>query len=320
MSFVQDVLIGFVTNHDPVSPRGLANIVTAAKALTPQVVYLLYTEQTEDNYKKTKRWLESEFRSSGVDIPDRRPLSLADVTHYGELAQVMRDELSSIAQNHPGAHFHLVSGLCQARIVFALCLFARIIDGTLWEVNPPASPDKTDKESCQMRLERWPVAIFHGFSEILRHWFDQVRLSIDLTAKQARIDGQLLALRSRYAQKGLGSRTFQTLVVLAAKKKYGAGDEFVTGKFLGGTIYQDVRNPYVSIHQAMATLNAQAAELSQSSKRLSPLVIKEKGGYKLTDELNPPAGTIEFIGSLREYLQGLGMKAIDKLFPALPPS
>lgn len=318
MRIVQDVLIGFVTNHDPQSLRGLANIATAVKALSPQVVYLLYTEETRPNYEQTKQWIESDSELQGIDVPDMPSLNLPDVTNYRELARVIREELSKIEQNHPGAHFHLVSGLCQARVVFALCLFATKLNGTLWEVNPPASPEETSKESCKKRLEPWPIAIFHEFFKILYQRFGQVRLYIDVDTKEAKIDGRPMAFRVRVASKDLGSRTFQTLVVLAAKKKYGAGDEVVTAKTLRNTVYKGANNPSISIHQAIDNLNAQAAKLSQGAKPpLSPLVVREKGGYKLTDGLNPPTIAIEFVGSLREYLRSLGIK--PDLFPALPP-
>lgn len=61
-----DVLIAFVTTSDPWSERmgkdaGPAGTVTAAKALLPEAVYLLHTNDTAENMRRTKEFLEREL-------------------------------------------------------------------------------------------------------------------------------------------------------------------------------------------------------------------------------------------------------------------
>ena len=342
---VQDVLIGFVTTSDPGTDRGPANIITVAKAKLPQVIYLLYTNTTKANYKALLEWLKHDPELARLTVQECK-LDLPDVTDYEKLATLLPDEVKKISKQHAGAHFHLVSGLAQARIIFALCLHARLLTGTLWEVNPPEPPvprpykaplpQKLDKSACERRLERWPTAIFDTFRNMLLERYKAIRLRIDLRTEQVWMDGSPMDLRAATKRRGEpgGSRprTFQTLVLLAAKKLYGLGNDQVPKTLIFRTAYADqaesnASNAAVNIRRALESINRQARRLTERSERpLDPLILDVKRGgrpigiYRLTDRLNPPDETIEFVGGVRNYLQKMGISPsnLSSLFPDLP--
>lgn len=340
MKLVQDVLIGFVTTSDPGSERGPANIITVAKAKLPQVIYLLYTEATRANREALLKWLQADEDLSSINVPDWPQLDLPDVTDYARLATLLPEELKKIGRQQPGAHFHLVSGLAQARIVFALCLHAQLLTGTLWEVNPPElhkprpyvapPPQKLDRQACEERLERWPTAIFDAFRTMLLERERAIRLRIDLRTEQAWLDGSPLDLRAATAQRGeagkTSPRTFKTLVLLAAKKRYGLDDR-VPKRLILKSAYSDQNevNAAINIRRALESINRQARRLTERSSRpLDPLILDVKRGgrpvgiYRLTDKLSPPDETIEFIGDVRDYLREMGVSDLSALFPDLP--
>lgn len=351
---VQDVLIGFVTTSDPGTDRGPASIITVAKAKLPQVIYLLYTDATRANRDALLEWFRADSELANLAVPDWPKLDLPDVTDYEKLAALLSEELKKISKNHPGAHFHLVSGLPQARLIFALCLNARLLSGTLWEVNPPEPPKPRpplppqglDKEACEQRLERWPTAIFDAFRSMFVERYKAVRLRLNLQTEQAWLDDRLLGLRASARPRSerelvamftseegrdIRPRTFQTLVLLAAKKRYGLGDDRVPKPLISQTAYSDQREAHaaVNIRRALGSINRQARRITELTGRapLDPLILDVKRGgrpigiYRLTDKLNPPDETIEFVGDVRDYLQKMGIAEGDlpSLFPDLPP-
>lgn len=337
MKLVQDVLIGFVTTSDPGSEPGPANIITVAKAKLPQVICLLYTDTTQANYVALCEWLKADRDLAGAKVREFK-LDLPDVTDYERLATLLPEELKRISKNHPGAHFHLVSGLAQARIIFALCLHSQLLTGTLWEVNPPEPPkprpykvpppQELDRRACEQRLEPWPTAIFDAFREELIKRYKAIRLRIDLLTKQAWLDDRQLDLRAA-TPRGGGSpqhRTFRTLVLLAAKKLYGGGDDIVPKRLIKATAYSDQSevNASINIRRAIYSLNRQARRLTEkASKPLDPLIVDVKRGgrpigcYRLTNHLNPPEETIEFVGNLRQSLSEMRISNLRAIFPFL---
>lgn len=340
---VQDVLIGFVTTSDPGSDRGPANIITVAKAKLPQVIYLLYTDATQANRDSLLKWLKADRELANLTVPDWPKLDLPDVTDYEKLATLLPEEVKKISKQHAGAHFHLVSGLAQARIIFALCLHARLLMGTLWEVNPPEPsvprpykappPQQLDKLACERRLERWPTAIFDAFRNMLLERYKAIRLYLDLRTEQAWLDRSPMDLRAATRRRGeagdVRPRTFRTLVLLAAKKRYGLDDDRIPKALIFKTAYygQDKPSAAVNIRRALESINRQARRLTERAARpLDPLILDVKRGgrpagiYRLTDKLNPPDETIEFVGDVRVYLQEMGVSRSDlsSLFPDLP--
>ena len=321
-----DVLIGFVTTHDPVHPKGgPGNLLTALKALEPDFAYLLYTEQTASNREALKAHMAEDPRLRRTEVPERPPLPLDDVTDYGRLADLLPEQLREIRLRHLGARFHLVSGLSQVRLIFALSLSAGVLDGTLWEVNPPDPRElwPADREGYRRRLEPVDVGIFHRFRELARRLAQRVRLRIDLELETAELDGQRLDLRSKSAQ----PRTFQLLTLLAARKVYGRGQDSLTKQQLIRWLYSDVYrlNAQVNVPRAVRSINAQARRLSRADAPLAELIATEgRGGrYRLTDALEPAEDAIEFRGDLRQYLQErvqLSPSEIEDLFPDLPGS
>ncbi|HID11463.1 MAG TPA: hypothetical protein EYP17_09220, partial [Candidatus Latescibacteria bacterium] len=87
-----DVLIGFVTTSDPESPEGPAQIVTAAKALEPDYIHLLYTPLTEPNWEKTRQFLanDPQLQEAGTKIVSHK-LDLPDARDYEHLKELIPD-------------------------------------------------------------------------------------------------------------------------------------------------------------------------------------------------------------------------------------
>jgi len=344
---IKDVLVGFVTTSDPATERGPANIITVAKAELPQVLYLLYTKETEENLKALIEWIKFDEELAKAQV-NPILLDLPDPTNYETLSFLFHEKLKEIGEKHRGVYFHLVSGLPQARIAFALCLYALPrIKGMLWEVNPPRPsptrpyqappPKKLERDKCKGRLERWPISIFEEFRKILLEEIATIRLEINLNTEQALLDGERLDLRPSTRRRGeagpVRPRTFQTLVLLAAKKRYGAGNDEVPKKLILQTAYSDQteRNAAVNIRRALDSLNRQARRITQASKRtpLDPFIIDVVRGnrligvYRLTHKLDPADETIMFEGDLWNYLLKMGLSSDDlrSLFPELyPPS
>lgn len=336
MKLVRDVLIGFVTTSDPATSRGPANIITVAKAKLPQVIYLLYTKETRGNRDALLQWLKLDPELARATVPNWPELDLPDVTDYARLASLLSEELKKIDQQHQGAHFHLVSGLPQARIVFALCLSAGLLtNGTLYEVKdqaasrtyqPPqqVSPQPLDHSACNARLKEWPIAIFKSFQEMFRERMKSPRLVFDLATHTVKIGEAQLDVRSREGW----PRRFLLLLVLAARKRYGAGQEIVTKADLKEFVYRGVARKDKHIPEAIKRINAKAKLLTQNSPRPLNKLIKDVkqngrsvGHYKLTDDLNPAHATIVIhdLSALRKALQALfGKKRVAELFPDLP--
>ncbi len=335
-----DVLIAFVTPSDPQSKNpnrpGPAQTVTAAKALEPDCIHLLYTSLTKPNMEETKEFLSKDPKLKKTEIIAHK-LDLPDARDYQRLKELVPDLLKSIRYQHPGGRFHLVSGHPQMRMIMALCLASWVLDGSLYEVeNPdPANPWPKVREGYQQRLKVMDTSIFEYFRELSRRQLQAVRLRIDLALQQAWLDGNRLDLRSTTSRRGLPgdrrSRAFALLVLLAAKKRYGGVSDVVPKALIRATAYSDQSEASapVNIRRAIHSLNRQARRLTAGAKKpLDPLIVDVKRGgrsigcYRLTNRLNPPDETIEFVGDLHQFLKRLGVKVSGHdarvMFPNLP--
>lgn len=333
-----DVLIAFVTTNDPWPPNknkeGPAQTVTAAKALNPQFVHLIYTDSTSGNFQDTEAFLKKGLNPMPLQIQGHK-LDLDDPTDYHRLMKLMPPLLKGIRKQHPGGRFYLVSGLAQPRIIFALCLTSQVLDGALLEVQrpDPTDPWPATPEGYQQRLEELDLSFFEHFREIFREQYEAIRLRLDLNTQQAWLDKHKMDLRAvtrgRPAPEGFRPRPFQTLVLLAAKKRYGAGDDIVPKALIRRTAYSDQSDvkAAVNIRRALDSLNRQARRLTEDSPQpFDPLIQDVKrggkpiGSYRLTDKLSPADETIKFVGDLRVYLQSMGVARSDlqSLFPDLP--
>lgn len=238
----KSVLVGFVTKSDPSSQRGLASVATALMALAPNVAYLLYTKQTKPNYVRLRKWIREQPELANVSVPCTEPLPISDPTDYEQLSKHLAAKLSNIEEKHPTADFHLVSGLPQARIIFALCLKSRILQGTLYEVNPP-SADTAQSHNRQkwiqllkQRLEKWPPEIFEWFAQEEEKRWGNVRLELQLPEPRVFLDGIARPLRRRGSLET--PRGFLILLLLAARKRYGGGSDTLSKRFLNTLVFQ----------------------------------------------------------------------------------
>lgn len=307
-----DVLVAFVTKHDPQSDRGPAQTVTAAKAIEPQQICLLYTDETESPCRETVDWLsrDSTLKDTPVSL---HKLDLPDARDYARLSYVLPAVLEEIRREHRGA-FYLVSGHPHVRLVMGLCLTAYVMDGNLLDVRDPDPNDRfpNSRKGYQERVSEMDLGIFEQFRERGRRRWQNVRLNLDLSAKRAFLDNKSFDLRATPPMGGgePRHRTFELLVLLAAKKEYGRPDDTITKPYIVNTVYADMGYCSVNVRRAIESLNKQARRLSRkSASPLDPLVCESgysKGVYKLTDALKPVEETVNFVGDLRKFLTGIG--------------
>lgn len=165
----QRVLIGCVTPYDPVSDLGERPIATAARALRPDRVDLIYSESTREALQKTERflWMECGIQDRHpwfVDID--YPFHLADVAD--PLINVLVDIQKSIGD--PDAEYHIVeSATSQLRVVLLLAAVSRVITAQLWHVDQPPEGGATaalDTErraaEAEARLTQVDLSRFQG--------------------------------------------------------------------------------------------------------------------------------------------------------------
>jgi|LZCG01.1.fsa_nt_gb hypothetical protein len=322
-----DILVAFVTKHDPVSARGPAQTVTAAKAIEPQQICLLYTDKTESACQNTIDWLSRDAALKNTSVSSYK-LDIPDARDYKRLSYILPTVLEEIRRKYRGA-FYLVSGHPHVRLVMGLCLNAYVMDGNLLDVRDPDPDDPfpDNKEGYEKRLFPMGLGIFEQFREMGRSHWQNVRLNIDLSAKRASLDNKPFDLRATRAVTGGAPRhrTFELLALLAAKKKYGRPDDTITKPYIAKTVYSDMEYCSVNIRRAIDSLNRQAKRLSRKhTTPLDPLVcesgeeVRRTGVYRLTDKLSPVEETVNFTGDLRGFLTKIGCVPNQDGFLPLP--
>ena len=158
-----DILVAFVTKHDPVSNRGPAQTVTAAKAIEPEQICLLYTDKTKSACQETIEWLSQDpiLKDTAVSL---HKLDIPDARDYKRLSDVLPTVLEEIKRKYRGA-FYLVSGHPHVRLVMALCLNAYVMDGNLLDVHDP-DPEcvfPNNREGYRKRVSAMNLGIFERF-------------------------------------------------------------------------------------------------------------------------------------------------------------
>lgn len=314
-----DVLIAFVTRTDPAeNPKkpGPASTLTAIFGIRPKKIHLLYTQATQQNLGKLVERIREDPDFLHVPIHSHQ-LDLPDARDYSQLADLLPKKLREIKREDPGSAFHLVSGHPQVRMVMALCLSNYVLDGELLEVDDPDPnyPWPKTRNGYFRRLRKIDMKVINRFREYSQLYLQlqSARLKLDLEAQQAILDGRLLDLRKRKS-KTIGDqearhRTFELLVLLAAKKCYGT-DPTVSKASIKQKIYSGLEAS--NIPKAINSINKAA------SKRLLKLIeVVGKGLYQLTDDLDPKT-QIAFIGDVREYLvKTIGYTPTPEEFPYL---
>jgi hypothetical protein len=327
-----DVLIGFVTQSDPwqKEEEGPASIVTAARALCPGYIYLLYSESTQENAKRTREFLEKSWFGVNPKLPSWHKLELPNPTDYNRLKETIPDNLMQIKRSHPGARFHLVGGLAQARMTLGLCLSAGVINGICWEVERPnpKEPWPHRSEGYQSRLKEVDPAFFHHFRELFMQQFKRVRLRLDTDQHRAELldQGKTMPLDLRAPDGHF--RTFAILALLAARKCYGGGQDHLYKRDLKRTVFKDIAsdvNQTINIPRDIRSINKQAKEWTRETAFvLDPLIAPLGKGsvmcYQLTDALDPGEETIDFRTSdLRGFIRRYFTEEAEckELFPHL---
>lgn len=311
-----DVLIGFVTTSDPwqKEAEGPASIVTASRALCPDYIYLLYSKSTQENAERTRQFLAEQWYDAHPQLPDWPMLDLPNPTDYNRLKEIIPDHLMRIKKRHPGARFHLVGGLAQARITLSLCVSAGVTNGISWETERPDSKDPWPhrSEGYRARMKEIDPSFFHHFRELFMQQFKRVRLRLDADQHRAELvdQGRTMPLDLRATDGHF--RTFAILALLAARKCYGGGQDHLYKRDLKRTVFKDITsdvNQTINIPRDIKSINGQAREwTSKTAFVLDPLIAPLGKGsvmcYRLTDALDPGEETIDFgISGLRGFIR-----------------
>lgn len=324
------VLIAFVTPSEPGSDRGPASIPTLAKAKSPDFIYLIHTESTADNVEHVEEWiaydpdLHAETVPILVDLDD-------DPTDYERLKNTLPRLLAEIYMNHMGAQFHLVSGLVQVRMIFALSLFAAIVPGaTIWEVNPPKrlrrndqrpapsipTPQILDAKEAEARLESMDTSLFSYFQKLYEDRHKKARLIFYLDANIITLDGKSLGLR--------GGNTFRATLLLACKSVYGGGDVYMAKRQIESLVYgkTDRGSQFWNFakgknYRIKRDFNLREPSLNPFFKQKANTPVNESY-YCLNENLAPYQMHIAFRGDdLASYLKRHFGPSIMKEFPKL---
>lgn len=181
------VLIGCVAPDDPISDRGERPIVTAAWALKPHRVDLIYSPTTEEAYTKTKQYL---WMHCGIQ--DRRPWSLnihdpTQLTRYEAIIDPLIDVLYKIKESveDPNVEFHIVESATPAmRTVLMLAAVSKVISpAVVWHVDDPPPKEKSlaslpaDKRQ-EKALARLTKVNLNRFEGAAIRFFANVRLHL----------------------------------------------------------------------------------------------------------------------------------------------
>ena len=298
-----NVLIGFVTFSDPESSRGPGQCVTAAIALLPKAVHLLYTDSTRENAMQTEKFLRSIFEQVGLRT-ELHKLNVRDARDYQQLASELPKILRRIRRSERGS-FHLVSGHPQVRLAMALCLNSYVLDGNLHEVRDPtpSQPWPETREGYLARLSTVDLEIFRLFRRIGDHFREEVRLTINLEEAQASLDRKPLPFRAR----GGHPRAFELLALTVLKALYGQ-DDLVPNALLckDKGPYADLgSNAAVAVWRAIAAINSLANRLTRDSQNPLPELIcrVRPGVYRLTPHLQPVEDTVWVEGDVLRFLR-----------------
>jgi hypothetical protein len=319
-----NVLICFVTTSEPRTSKGLASIVTAARALAPAYIHLLFTDDTRENCKRTKEALREFATLRTTKVVEHR-LRVPDARDVVLMVEALRYRLPQIKREHRG-HFHLVSGHPAVRLAMALCISAGEIDGVVYNVDEPANKDDVSQAKCEARLRVMDINVLRRFLRDTVDSHAKARLRIDLAAHQARLDGKLLELRAKTSEK-TGERhhaSFDILTTLAARRLFGSTDSTLTAAQLSQAAYGVRTGQTVDVWRRVQSLNNNAERITRRKPNpISALVVpaqaRPKGVYRLTDELD----TCEIVfeqsdEAVSSYIVTMDLGDFASLFPYLP--
>lgn len=319
-----NVLIGFVTPSDPVSGQGLASIATAARALEPACIHLLFTEMTEHHCLLTEEKIR-EFAELRATTITKHMLPVGDARDVAVMVEALRCRLPIIRRERQG-HFCLVSGHAAVRLAMALCVSAGLIDGVVYNIDEPENKNDVSRAKCVARLNVMDISVLHRFLKENAEHRAGARLKIDLEASQARLDQQPLELRSTTSEETGEPRhsAFDILAALAARRVYGAGDSTLTVAQLSQAAYNVRRGKTTNVWRRIDSLNRNAARITQrNANPIGTLVVHagagSKGIYRLTDDLDASIILFEQSGEhLALYLERMKLGSLPSLFPDLP--
>jgi hypothetical protein len=184
------VLIGCVAPDDPISERGERPLVTAAWALQPDRVDLIYSPSTNDAYKKTNSYLWTE-----CGIRERHPwfIDISNPTRVEEFIDPLINILQQIQQSvdDPEAEYHIVeSAAPQLRTVLMLGTVSRVIHAHIWHVDDPPEEERGQESKTgrnvppaekQKRAQRRMVKVdLSRFDGAALRFFRNIRLHLEV--------------------------------------------------------------------------------------------------------------------------------------------
>lgn len=318
---MDNILIAFVTLSDPETARGFAQTLTAARALEPSVVHLLYTEHTEGNCASTIAAMRGYPALANADFVQHR-LGVADARDLTTALSGLRAAIPAIRRHRRGL-FHLVSGHPAMRLAMELCVAVGDIDGVVHSIDDPLDRDDTSRMSCQNRMRDLDINIIREFLRDNYQKQANARLHISVAGQRVTLDGRTLGLRSRQSGEGGMPRSAacEILAALAARRKFGRGDAALSVDQLSQAAYGS-RSEAPNVWKRIEALNEAAARVTKKSP--SPIAemivpVPERSGFHELSPLLEEADIVfaESEGDLLDHLKALGIGETRLLFPRL---
>lgn len=318
------VLIGFVTTSEPRTSKGLASIVTAARALAPACIHLLFTDDTQENCSSTRETLRSFATLRATRVVEHK-LSVPDARDIVAVVEALRHRLPLIKREHRG-HFHLVSGHAAVRLAMALCVSAGEIDGVVYAVDEPVNKEDISRAACEARLRVMDINVLRRFLRDTVESHARARLRIYLAAHQARLDGKLFEFREKRSET-TGERhhaAFDILTALAAKRVFGGSDSILTAAQLGQAAYGVRRGKTQDVWRRIQSINRNAERITRRGQDPIPVLVtpagsKSRSMYHLIQELETQDIVFEQADELiAGYVRQMDLGDFSSLFPYLP--
>jgi len=302
------VLIGCVAPDDPISERGERPIVTAAWALKPYRVDLIYSPTTEEAYNKTRRYLWMY-----CSIQNLCPWSLnihdpTQLTRYEAIIDPLVDVLRKIKESvkDPNVEFHIVESATPAmRTVMMLSAVSKVIDAQVWHVDDPPPGEKSLKslpanerlEKAKARLTRVNLSRFEGAAI---RFFTKIRLHLYVIRtedKEEEIQCEIIPGHwlTKHDPKGGPMRFLLELCKARTGEYYGVRQ---SGGWIRPQRLRDGNSPSART-QAIHSINEEVASFALGDRSIKEL-IQVRGSTKNREyrvSLEPEEILIEYVGS-----------------------
>lgn len=285
------ILIGCVGPEDPISQRGERPILTAARALRPECVELIYSASTLEACIKTKEKLWTECGLQ-LDSKSLHHLDITNPTDYDQIIEPLVQTLQEIgAHAAPDPEFHLVeSGTPQIRSILMLAAVSKLVkEARVWHVDDPSPPGQSAEKLSQERAHQEAVARLHEvnlnpFSGAALQFFGKIRLHLQVIQRKdeaPEIQGELVP--GYWLKRDSRGRPMRMLLELCKARR---GDAYQVRANGGWIRTNRLRDGYEKLPSgrtiARDAINEELANLAHGPRRVARL-IEARGATKVRE-------------------------------------